>query len=340
MISFLNDYSQTAHDKVLSRLIEAGTRSYPGYGLDERSLRAARLIKKLIKQDADIHFMPGGTSCNKTVIAHALKPFEAVIAVKSGHINVHETGAVEASGHKILQIEGRDGKATPGEIIKILETHNNEHMVVPKMVYISNSTETGTIYAKAELEEIAKLCRENGMFLFLDGARLGAALTAAKNDLTLADIALLTDAFYIGGTKNGAMLGEAVVITNDKLKAGFRHSMKLNGAMLAKGFVVGIQFEALFEDGLFFRLAEKANQAAMKLRDGLLNRGIKFRYPVETNQIFVAFPAHIVDSLSRKYLFEIWEEVKDGAVIRLVTSWATKTNEIDAFLTDLDTVNK
>lgn len=340
MINFLNDYSQIAHEAVISCLMAAGKTAFPGYGLDERSDKTAGMIKKLINRDADVHFMISGTSCNKTVIAHALRPYEAVIAVTSGHINVHETGAVEADGHKILTVKGVNGKILPAEILGILETHNNEHMVIPKMVYISNSTETGTIYRKAELEEIAQLCRERGLFLFLDGARLGVALTAAENDLSLADIARLTDVFYIGGTKNGALLGEALVITNDELKINFRYAMKQNGAMLAKGFIIGMQFEALFTHGLLFKLAGHANATAAKLAADLEERGIKPVYPVETNQVFISLPEAMARELAKKYLFETWEKSGDKLIIRLVTSWATEMAEIDQFLRDLDEYKK
>ena len=340
MISFLNDYSQTAHQEILNRLISPGYQSYPGYGLDDRSHYAAKLIKQQLGCDADIHFMIGGTSCNKTVIAHALKPYESVIAVTTGHINVHETGAIEASGHKINLVNGLEGKITAEKIQEVLSCHIDEHMVVPKMVYISNSTETGTIYSKSELASISKICKQNNLYLYLDGARLGVALTADNNDLSLNDIAALTDIFYIGGTKNGALLGEAAVIVNEKLKKGFRHSIKQNGGLLAKGFIIGLQFEALFTDNLFFRLAAKANQTAKLLRNGLIARKINLTYPAPTNQIFAAFSDDIVKGLSKKYLFEQWEKLNGQTVIRLVTSWATESEDIASFLSDLDEMQK
>ena len=341
MYSFRNDYSELVHPEILELMKQTLTEQNLGYGLDKHSDLARRLIQEKIRNNnVDIHFLVGGTSCNKIVIAHSLKPYEAVISVDSGHINVHESGAIEASGHKILLVSGENGKITPEKIELVCSKHSGEHMVVPRMVYISNSTEIGTIYKKRELEAIFNKCQELGLYLFIDGARLGVALTADENDLTLADIAEMSDVFYIGGTKNGAMLGEALVIVNPGLKEGFRNTLKQNGGMLAKGYLLGIQFEALFTNDLIFKLARHANEMAMSLKVGLKNLNIKFAFDSSTNQQFIVLDNRIVQALTENYDFEIWEKNKETTTIRLVTSWATSQDAIDSFLQDLKTLLK
>lgn len=335
MISFKNDYNKLAHPNILNRLINNNIYYYDGYGLDEHCKKAKQLIQKHLQFQTDIHFLIGGTSANKTVISHCLKPYQAVIAVKTGHINVHETGAIEACGHKILTTNGVNGKITCEEIEEIYLKHVDEHMVYPKMVYLSNSTETGSIYSKQELTKISNLCRRLDLYLYLDGARLGVALTSKKNDLSLNDIAMLTDVFYIGGTKNGALLGEAVIITNDLIKPNFRYSLKQNGGMLAKGFLIGIQFEELFTNDLFFRLGEEANQKADYLVKCLNNIGIYPEYESCTNQQFIKLANSTIDKLATKYAFEVWERNENDSIIRLVTSWATNNQDIDCFINDL-----
>lgn len=335
MISFKNDYSTLCHPDILKLLTSANDEHHDGYGLDAHSLNAANLIKNHISIDCDIHFLTGGTIANKTIISHILKPYQAVIAVTTGHINVHETGAIEASGHKVLTAIGEDGKLTCNDINSICAQHIDEHMVEPKLVYISNSTEIGTVYTKAEIIAISSLCHKLGLYLFLDGARLGVALTTPVNDLTLNDIAELTDVFYIGGTKNGALLGEAVVITNKQLNHNFRHSIKQNGGMLAKGFLIGIQFEALFTNDLFFKLGKQANQSANYLVENLKKMNYQLLYTSPTNQQFLKLDNQLVNKLSKKYAFEIWEQQQTYAVIRLVTSWKTTVQEIDSLLKDL-----
>jgi threonine aldolase len=252
--------------------------------------------------------------------------------VTSGHINVHETGAIEACGHKLLTVKGTDGKITPQEIHELFRVHCDEHMVMPKMVYLSDSTEIGTIYTKKELTAISKTCKDLGLYLYLDGARLGVALTAKENDLMLNDIASLTDVFYIGGTKNGALIGEAVVIINPDLKEDFRFSIKQNGGLLAKGFLTGIQFEALFTDDLFFKLAQHANDTASALKEGLKALKVEFASNSPTNQQFIILDNDIITELEKHYLFETWEKNDDKSSIRLVTSWATDMNEVRMFL--------
>ena len=335
MISFKNDYNVLAHPDILNLLLKYSNEVNNGYGLDEHSANATKLIKEHLPNNVDIHFQIGGTSANKTVISHILKPYQAVIAVETGHINVHETGAIEATGHKVLTAKGINGKITCEEIEAICLKHTDEHMVEAKLVYISNSTEIGTLYTKDELTKISNYCRSRNLYLFLDGARLGVALTSPSNDLTLKDIARLTDVFYIGGTKNGALLGEAVVISNDDLKANFRYSIKQNGGMLAKGFLIGMQFEGLFTNDLFFKLGSDANLSAQYLIKGLKALNIVLVSDSPTNQQFIKLKNETVKELEKKYSFEVWEKMPDYTVIRLVTSWATKMKDIDELLNDL-----
>lgn len=241
MYSFRNDYSEGAYPEILKRLSEENKKQHLGYGEDEICKEAKKRVHQKLKNDeCDIHFLVGGTQTNLTVISSALRPFEAVITVDSGHINVHETGAIEATGHKVIVVKGKDGKITPDGIHQAVKIHTDEHMVKPKMVYISNATEIGTIYTKKELEEIRKVCDEYKLYLFMDGARLGAALTSSENDLRFEDLCTYCDVFYIGGTKNGALFGEAIVIVSDKLKSDFRYMIKQRGGMLAKGWLIGV----------------------------------------------------------------------------------------------------
>lgn len=335
MYSFNNDYSEIAHSKILELLAKYQFEQNVGYGLDYHCEKAKELIKNHFSVDVDIHFLVGGTSANKIVIDHILRPYEAVISVDSGHINVHETGAIEATGHKIITTKGINGKITPPEITSIVNEHHNEHMVMPRLVYISNSTEVGTIYTKDELAQIKKICEENNLYLFLDGARLGSALTCDDNNLTLDDIAKLTDVFYIGGTKNGALIGEAVVITNSSLKHNFRYTIKQNGGLLAKGFIVGMQFEALFTDNLYFDLARHANLCAKCLVTGLKALNIEFAFPPQTNQLFITLDNNLIKQLQDKYLFEVWTCHNDKSTIRLVTSWTTNLKKCEEFISDL-----
>ncbi len=340
MISFTNDYSEGAHPRILELLTKINLEQNSGYGLDIHCDQARKYIKKhLGKEEVDIHFLAGGTQTNLLVISAFLRPHQCVIAADSGHINVHETGAIEATGHKVVTVPGRDGKLTPEAIRKAIEYHSDEHMVKPGMVYLSDSTELGTIYKKNELEAIRKLCDEKKLILFLDGARLGAALTSKENDLTLPDLATLTDVFYIGGTKNGALLGEALVICKEKLKEDFRYLMKQRGAMLAKGFVVGVQFEALFEEHLYFELGSHANRMAEKLATALANLGFRFYTPVCSNQLFPILPDAMIDRMSSEFGILIQEQLEGGySVIRLVTSWATTEQNVEdliRFMTEI-----
>lgn len=334
MYSFRNDYSECCHPAILERLAAMGTEANSGYGTDIYCSRAATRIRQAIQcPDASVHFLTGGTQTNMTVIDAALRPFQAVIAAESGHISVHETGAVEGTGHKVLTAPSPDGKLTPAMIQDILDRHTDEHMVQPKMVYLSDSTELGTIYTKAELTAVSALCRANNLYLFLDGARLGAALCAEGNDLSLSDLPRLCDVFYIGGTKNGALFGEAVVILHPRLAEDFRYQIKHRGGMLAKGFLLGVNFDTLFTDRLYERLAEAAHTQAARLRQGLADRQIPFFVDSPTNQLFPVFSNEKLAKLEHDFIYEIWEPVDENhTCIRLVTSWTTSDEAVDAFL--------
>lgn len=333
MISFMNDYSEGAHPRVLEYLMKYNSDQNKGYGLDVHSDRAKELIKDRIgRQDVDIHFISGGTQTNLLVISAFLRPHQCVIAAETGHINVHETGAIEATGHKVIAMASGDGKLTPALIQKAVDYHSDEHMVKPKMVYISNTTELGTIYQKEELLAIKEVCEKNGLYLFLDGARLASALTSGDNDLTIEVIAQTVDAFYIGGTKNGMLFGEALVLCNEGLKEEFRYLIKQRGALLAKGFVLGIQFVAVFEDNLYYEMGTHANQMARELAKIIENCGFAFYVPVCSNQLFPVLPNQVIDRLSEDVLFSVQEKIDEfHSTVRFVTSWATTTEMVQEF---------
>lgn len=342
MIRFECDYLEGTHPRILERLMETNLEQTPGYGLDPHCDRARALIKEACDcPDADVHFLVGGTQTNTTVIASVLKPYQGVVSAHTGHINVHETGAIEATGHKVLPIFSENGKITAAQVEKMyLEHHslsNFEHMVQPGMVYISNPTENGTIYYKKELENLHHICKKYNLPLFLDGARLGYGLCAPDNDLTLADIARLCDVFYIGGTKVGALFGEAVVITNDALKKDFRYSIKQHGGMLAKGRLLGIQFETLFEDGLYFEISRHTIEMAMKVKEVLAKNGYEMFIDSSTNQQFPILEDSFLEKLSKKYALEYWERKDEThTVVRICTSWATKEENLNELLKDLE----
>lgn len=337
MISFRNDYSELAHPRILQRMLDCAYTQNDGYGLDAHSAAAADSIRELLGRNAAVHFIPAGTQTNLLVISAFLRPFECVICASSGHVNVHEAGAIESTGHKVFTVQQKDGKLTPDALESAIALHEDEHMVKPRMVYISQVTELGTLYSKAELTALHEVCKTNGLLLYLDGARLGSALTAHENDFTLADIASLCDIFYIGGTKNGAMLGEALVICNDLLDRDFRYMIKNRGAMLAKGFVTGIQFEVLFEGGenaLFFELARHANAQADKLVSALREKGYPFLVePCGSNMIYPILPIKKIEALERDFGFYRDAKIDDcHSAIRLVTSWATSDEAVEAFV--------
>lgn len=333
MYSFRNDYSEGAHPSILESLVRTNEEQTWGYGEDTYTEEAKKLIQKHIeRENLDIHFLVGGTQTNLTAISAFLRPHEAAIAATTGHIAVHETGAIEATGHKVITAETEDGKLKVEHIEAILKVHTDEHMVKPKLVYISESTEVGTIYYKAELEAISKYCKAHGLLLFIDGARLGAALTAVDNDVTLGDLADLSDAFYIGGTKNGALLGEALVIVNDAIKEDFRYHIKQKGGLLAKGRIIALGYIELFKEQLFFDLARHANEMADILREGIEKAGYKMVTKSTTNQIFVSFPNEIITKLREAYDFPDGDAIDEkNRVVRLVTSWATKQEAVEAF---------
>ena len=337
MYSFKNDYCEGAHPRILNALVESNFVQEDGYGEDRYSQKAIELLKQKIgRTDVDIHLLTGGTQTNLTAISAFLRPHEAAIAASTGHIQTHETGAIEATGHKIIPVETADGKLNSSHLKSAIDAHTDEHMVKPKLVYISNSTEIGSIYKKNELEELRDFCRENNLILFMDGARLGSALCSTENDLTLSDLPELVDAFYIGGTKNGALIGEALLICRDSLKEDFRFHMKQKGALLAKGRLLGIQFLELFRDNLFFDLAIHANRMAGLLRDEIGKANFTFLTDSPSNQIFPILPNSLITKLQRNYSFLIWDKVdSDHSAIRLVTSWATKEDEVLAFIADM-----
>lgn len=337
MYSFKNDYSEGAHPRILNALIESNLEQEEGYGEDRYTRKAVELLKERMgRTDVDIHLLSGGTQTNLTALSAFLRPHEAAMAASTGHILAHETGAIEATGHKILSIETEDGKLNPLHLKAVLDAHADEHMVKPKLVYISNSTEIGSIYKKSELVQLSEFCHENNLILFMDGARLGSALCSEENDLKLSDLPGLVDAFYIGGTKNGALIGEALVICRDSLKEDFRYHIKQKGGLLAKGRLLGIQFLELFRDNLFFDLAMHANKMAEMLRDEIDKANFKFLNHSPSNQIFPILPNLLITELQSKYSFHIWEKIdSEHSAIRLVTSWATKEDEVFAFIEDM-----
>jgi len=335
--SFTNDYSEGCHPSVLQALAETNLVQQAGYGEDIYTREVAANIRTLVDDNrAEIHLVAGGTLANLLVLASILKPFESVISAETGHIHTHETGAVEATGHKIETMKTADGKLRPDDIRPLLDKFPLYHTVRPRVVYISNSTEIGTIYTKNELTGLSEFCKSANLILFMDGARLPSALTASSNDLTLSDIAKLTDVFYIGGTKCGALLGEAIVITNDSLKTDFGYHIKQRGAMLAKGRVLGVQFHALLKDNLMFDLARHANVMAMRISDAFRQKGYSFLTESDTNQIFPVLPYPLIEKLAQKYDFYVWEQTdKNHAAIRLITSWATPEEKVDMLIKDI-----
>lgn len=341
MIYFNNDYSEGCHPKILEVLTRTNLEQTFGYGEDEYCARAAKKIRALCgREDAAVHFLVGGTQTNLTVIAAALRPHQGVLCADSGHISVHETGAVEATGHKVLGIPSKDGKITAGQVREAVLAHRAdasfEHTVQPKMVYISNPTELGTLYTKAELEALGETCRELGLYLFLDGARLGYGLAAKDNDLTLKDIADCCDVFYIGGTKVGALFGEAVVITNPALKEDFRYLIKQRGGMLAKGRLLGIQFDTLMTDNLYFDISAHAIAMAEKLKSTFEILGVPFLVPVQSNQLFPILPDEVLEKLAKEYVFSEQCRVDEGhRAVRFCTCWATKEENVRALCREL-----
>lgn len=338
MYSFKNDYSEGAHIRILQRLIDTNFSQQQGYGEDKFSAEAKQIIREKINNPhAFIYFVSGGTQTNLTVISSLLRVHEAVISPATGHIYANETGAIESVGHRVITVEYDDGKLTPITIETVIKNYVlRPHVVKPRLVYISNSTEIGTIYNKSELIALYECCQKNNLLLYMDGARLGHALMSKDNDLTMADLALYTDAFYIGGTKNGALLGEAIIFNRPDLGAEFDYVLKQKGALLAKGRLLGIQFLELFSDGLYFELASHANRMAHKMADALRDKGFSFLTLSTTNQLFPILPVEAIEKLQQKYDFYIWKSVDtQHTALRLITSWATPEDVVDEFVQDI-----
>lgn len=341
MLWFNCDYCEGAHPRILERLAQTNLEQTAGYGADPYCHQAEELIKKACgAPQAQVHFLCGGTQTNLTVLAACSRPYQSIISPVSGHINVHETGAVEATGHRIEALSQDHGKITAAQIARVCKAHweddNPEFAPQPRTVYISFPTEYGTLYTLEELKEIRRACDENHLFLFIDGARLGYGLTAPGNDVALSDIAALADVFYIGGTKIGALLGEAVVITNPKLQKDFRYFMKQKGGILAKGRILGIQFLTLFEDGLYLKIAKHANEMAMQIKKACVQAGLPFLYDSPTNQQFPILPNDMLASLEETYAFSHQGRVdKNHSAIRICTSWATRQEDVDQLIADI-----
>ena len=337
MYSFRNDYSEGAHPKVLQALADTNLRQTVGYGMDPCCQAAADTIRRLCAApDAAVHFLVGGTQVNLVTIDAFLQSYEAVVAAQTGHVSTHETGAIEATGHKVCTVESPDGKLTPALVESVLAGHNGtEHMVLPRMVYISDTTEIGTVYTRAELAALRQCCDVHGLFLYLDGARLGSALTSPDNDLTLPDLAALTHAFTIGGTKNGALFGEALVLTRPM--PHFRWHMKQRGAVLAKGRLLGVQFQALLKDDLYFDIGRHANDMAFRLRDGFKALGYEFPVPSPSNQQIPVMKIQTAEKLAAMgYEFQVERVINEEHIMyRFVTRWATPESAIDDLLNAL-----
>lgn len=336
---FRNDYSEPAAKEILAAVTALAGEQNVGYGEDVHCSHAKELIKDFFGvPDGDVHFLAGGTVTNMTVLSFLLRPYEAVIACETAHINVHETGAVEASGHKVYTVPSSDGKLTAEAVEKAFALHTDEHMVKPAAVYISDATETGTVYSRDELLALREVCDRLGLFLFLDGARLAPALVCGEGNVDAKLIGNVCDVFYAGGTKNGLLFGEAVVFRNRELSRCFRYHIKNRGAMLAKGFVTGAQFEALFTDGLFLRLAENAISTARLIRKELTAAGVEFVGASPTNQLFIRLPKDKAAPIKEKFGCELWNDLGDEEVIRIVTSFATTGNDCEELIGFIKTI--
>ena len=345
MLRWNNDYNQGAHPAILKALMDTNEISYPGYGLDEWCEKAGEEIKKYLDTDkAEVHFLLGGTQVNYTVAAVALRPYQGIVSAHTAHINNHETGAIENTGHKIHAIDGKDGKLTAEGIRAEGEQYRisgvKEHITQPKMVFLSFPSEFGTYYSLKELEDIRKACSEYNMYLYIDGARMGYGLGAASCDVKLSDIARLADAFYIGGTKCGAIFGEAVVLINDDLKDNFRSYIKQNGGMLAKGWMLGLQFYTLFKDGLYFEITRHADMAALKIKKAFADKGIPFYFENDTNQQFVILSNAQMEQIGQKHIYEYEGQYdSDHHIVRFCTSWSTRNENVDILVNDIMELN-
>ncbi len=337
MIRFNNDYNRGALGSILKELAATNTESYAGYGEDEWCARAEAVIKKLIsRDDALIKFIPGATQANIVAISSALSPVQSVIAADTGHINCHETASIENTGHKIIALPNTDGKISAQQVEECAAEYYGsgapEYLTEPKLVYLSFPTEKGTLYSKQELGEISAVCKKYGMYLFVDGARMGYGLGSEKNDLTLSDFAELTDMFYIGGTKCGALFGEALIITEPSLRYRFKAHMKQKGAVLAKGWLMGLQFAVMLESGEYFEKTKRADELAMKIKKAFEAKGIPLWVESFTNQQFVILSERQKNILAQNYYFEEEGITEQGTVVRFCTSWATSQAEADALI--------
>ena len=340
MIRFNNDYNHGAFESVLKELAATNGTSYAGYGEDEWCAKAESIIKKLVSnEDALIKFVPGATQANLVVISAALSPVQSVIAADTGHINCHEAASIENTGHKILELPNTDGKIDARQIAACAAAYYDggtpEYLTEPKMVYLSFPTEKGTLYSKRELREISEVCKRYGMYLFVDGARMGYGLGSERNDLTLRDFAELCDVFYIGGTKCGALFGEALVITEASLKYRFKAHMKQNGAVLAKGWLMGLQFAVMLQNGEYFERTKRADELAMQIKTAFERKGVPFWVDSFTNQQFVILSDSQKEALAKDYYFEEEGTIPQGTVVRFCTSWATTQAEVDALVADI-----
>ena len=341
MIRFNSDYMEGAHPRILEKLMETNFVQTVGYGEDEICETARGLIRELCHApQADVHFLVGGTQTNFTFLAAALRCYQGVISAESGHIAVHETGSVEACGHKVITLPHVNGKINAAQVSEYCRLHFNddshEHMVMPKVVYISQSTEYGTLYSKEELRALRAACDEWKLYLYIDGARLGYAMASEECDVDLPFMAEIADAFYIGGTKQGALFGEALVILNDALKPDFRYVIKQKGGMLAKGRLLGLQFDVLMRDGLYFEIAKSAQEQAMRIKTALAKLGVKFLIESPTNQQFPILEDRVLSALKEKYSYSYIERVDaDHSCVRFCTSWATQPEQVDALIADL-----
>lgn len=335
MLSFESDYTEGAHEKILERFMETNREQLSGYGNDKYCAQAKEKIKEACKcPNADVHFLVGGTQTNQIVIDTMLEPYEGVVAAVTGHVNGHEAGAIEFTGHKVMALPQVEGKLQAEDLGNMLAAFyaddNHEHMVFPGMVYISHPTEYGTLYSKSELEEISAVCKQYDMPLYLDGARLGYGLMSAGTDVTLSDIARICDVFYIGGTKVGALCGEAVVFTRNNAPKHFMTQIKQHGALLAKGRLLGIQFDTLFTDDLYFEISRHAIEMADKMRNIFSEKGYTFFMETVTNQIFIVLENDKLEELKQSVAFGFWEKL-DGnhTVVRFASSWATREADVE-----------
>ena len=341
MIRFGSDYLEDAYPKILKKIVETNYIQEAGYGKDEYTKSATDKIKKALNNDnVDVHFLIGGTQTNMTVISSILRTYQGVICADTGHINVHETGAIESFGNKVITVKNKEGKINIEQIKELVDLQRNydlpEHLVMPKLVFISLPTECGTNYTKEELREIYEVCKANNLYLYIDGARLGYGLVAKDTDIQMKDLTDLCDVFYIGGTKCGALFGEAVVIVNDDLKKDFRYYIKQRGAMLAKGRLLGIQFDILFDNNLYLKICKQAVDLALRIKESAIEKGYKMFFNSFTNQQFIIIPNNKLKELEKEFTFFKWQKYdKDNTVIRICTSWATNEENVNKLIEKL-----